>query len=206
MHSQMGPAKSFSRVALWALSLPLAFVLIAHAAVTPLGPGTAAPTWKELPGIDGAKHSLADLDDAKVVVVAFTCNTCPFAQSYEERFSTFAKKYADRGVEFVAINCNLDEDDLLPAMKERAKAQGFAFPYLHDASQSVGRAFGAKVTPHLYVLDKDRKIAYVGSFDDARKPERVTKEYVVDAVEALLSGKEVPVAKTRATGCSIRYE
>ncbi|MFO0945529.1 MAG: thioredoxin family protein [Planctomycetota bacterium] len=175
-------------------------------AADPIAPGTPAPAWNSLPGVDGKPHSLADISTDKIVVVAFTCNSCPFAVAYEDRFIDFAKEYGAKGVEFVAINVNNEEADGFPMMQSRAKEKGFNFPYLHDSSQKIGHAYGARVTPHLYVLDRDRKIAYVGAFDNARKPEKVTKKYLHDAVDALLKGQSPAVPKTNAAGCSIRYE
>lgn len=171
-----------------------------------VGPGSNAPAWHDLPGVDDKRHSLADLDREKLVVVAFTCNSCPFAVSYEDRLTEFAKEYGPKGVEVVAINVNTEEEDRLPAMKVRASEKGFPFPYLFDETQAIGHAYGAKVTPHLFVLDRERKIAYVGAFDNSRRPEKVTKQYVRDAVNALLAGEKPAVTKTNATGCSIHYE
>lgn len=173
---------------------------------TPLAPGSVAPAWENLVGVDDGKHSLADLKDAAIVVVAFTCNSCPFAKDYEDRFIAFAKKYAERGVRLVAMNVNTEEADRLPAMKARAKEKSFPFPYLYDPTQKIGMAYGARVTPHLFILDKERKIAYVGAFDNARRAANVKKRYVEDAVEALLAGKTPQESQTRAAGCTIHYE
>ncbi|MEQ8787713.1 MAG: thioredoxin family protein [Pirellulaceae bacterium] len=148
----------------------------------------------------GKEIALGDYKDAKVVVVNFTCNICPVAVAYEDRFIEFAKEYQDKGVAFVAINVNTTED--LEAMKQRAEEKGFNFPYAYDASGDSCRAYGAQVTPHLFVLDKDRTLAYVGAFDDSMK--KPTKTYVKDAVDALLSGKKVDVTTTKAVGCGIR--
>ena len=140
------------------------------------------------------------------MVVAFTCNHCPVAVAYEDRFIKFAKEYEDKGVVFVAINVNNMEDDKLPAMIERAKEKDFPFAYLHDDSQEIGKAFGAAKTPHLFVLDGDRKVAFIGAFDDKMDAKGVKKHYVEDAVDAVLAGTEVAVTKTPAHGCGIRYE
>ena len=172
----------------------------------PLVPGAPAPAWTGLPGTDDKAHSLSDLDAAPVVVVAFTCNDCPFAESYEDRLIDFAEAYASRGVALVAINVSTEPANRMPAMKTRAAAKGFPFPYLFDASQRIGKAYGAKVTPHIFVLNKKRKVAYVGAFDDSRVLDRVKHQYVQEAVEALLDGKEPAVEKTRAVGCLIHYE
>jgi peroxiredoxin len=167
--------------------------------------GDKAPQFADLEGTDGKRHGLPDFADAKVLVVAFTCNTCPMARSYEKRFVEFAREYQDDGVTFVAINCNTGPADRLEAMKERASERGFEFPYLHDPSQAVGRAYGATVTPHLFVLDKNRRIAYMGAFDDKQDPAKVKRRYVRDATDALLAGREPEIAETRQFGCAIQY-
>ena len=104
--------------------------------------GDAAPDWSGLVGTDEKKHSLTDLKGKEVVVICFTCNTCPYAVDYEDRLIALAKKFAaeDARCALVAINANKVKDDLLPAMQERAKSKGFNFPYLHDESQQVARA------------------------------------------------------------------
>src|SRR6476660_4487014 len=95
-----------------------------------LSVGDPAPAWRDLPGVDGKKHSLADLQDRDVVVVVFMCNSCPAAQDYEDRLLAFAKQYtAGPGskVALVAINVNTVPEDRLPKMKERADERGFTF-------------------------------------------------------------------------------
>jgi peroxiredoxin len=168
--------------------------------------GDDAPAWRNLPGTDGKTHSFEDLADAKAIVVAFTCNHCPVAVAYEDRFIEFAKAYKAKGVEFVAINVNNLEEDKLPAMKVRAEEKGFPFPYLYDASQKIGRDYGATATPHLFVLDQNRKVVYKGQFDDKQAADKATRKYVPDAVDAVLAGKEPPVAETPASGCSIKWD
>lgn len=162
--------------------------------------GTKAPEFKGLAGVDGKDYSLAEMKDAKVVVVCFTCNRCPVAVAYEDRFVEFSKQYAAKGVKFVAINANKRTEDLA-VMKTRAEEKGFNFPYVFDPSGKSATEFGARVTPHLFVLDQDRKVAYVGAFDDDQ--EKPSKKYVIDAVDALLAGKKIDTTKTRAVGCGI---
>ncbi len=168
--------------------------------------GAAAPDWSGLTGVDGRLHSLADYKSAKVVVIAFTCNHCPVAQMYEDRFVRFAKGYKRGGVQFVAINCSLLPPDNLEKMKKRAREKGFTFDYLADPSQQTGRDYGATVTPQLFVLDQKRTIAYMGRFDDDIEPDKVRREFVVDAVKALLAGKRPATEETLAAGCGIEYE
>lgn len=173
---------------------------------TELALGDKAPAWKKLEGIDGKAHSLADLKDAKAVVVVFTCNHCPVAKAYEERLVALDRDYKDKGVALVAINVSNAEVDKLPAMKERAEEKGFEFSYLYDPSQEIGRAYGAKVTPHAFLLDKEKKLVYRGAIDDSQKAEKVEKHSLRDALDAVLAGKKPAVAETDQFGCGIGYE
>ena len=167
--------------------------------------GQPAPKFVGLIGIDGKSHSLDDYKSAKVIVIAFTCNHCPVAQMYEDRFIRFANAQKKRGVVFVAISSSLLPPDSLEKMRERATQKGFDFPYLSDPTQEIGKAYGATVTPQLFVLDRERNIAYMGKFDDDIEPEKVQRSYVREAVHALLDGKRPDPSETRATGCGIEY-
>jgi peroxiredoxin len=167
-----------------------------------LSVGDAAPAWSDLPGVDDQTHSLADLENKDVVVVVFTCNHCPVAVAYEDRIIEFTKNCSDK-VAVVAICVNDYDADKLPEMKERAKNKGFNFTYLYDESQKSGRAFGATVTPEFFVLNKERKVVYMGAMDDnMNKP---TVSYLEQAVSAILKGEQPPKAETRARGCSVKY-
>ena len=168
--------------------------------------GDKPVAWKDLEGVDGKTHSLSDYKDAEVLVIAFTCNHCPVANAYEARFNEFAGAYKDKKVQFVAISVSDSDVDSLENMTERAKEKGYKFDYLQDLSQETARAYGALVTPHLYVLDRDRKIAYMGAFDNSMNPAKVEKHYVKDAVEALLKGKEPEVKESLQFGCGIQYK
>jgi peroxiredoxin len=162
--------------------------------------GAKAPEFKGLPGVDGKEYSLAEMKDAKAIVVCFTCNICPVAVAYEDRFVEFSKKYAAKGVKFVAINCNKNSEDLA-VMKTRAEEKGFNFPYVFDKSGKVATEYGAKRTPELYVLDGHHNVVYHGSFDD--KQNGPTKNFVADAVDAVLAGKKPSVTANTAFGCGI---
>jgi peroxiredoxin len=170
--------------------------------------GDVVPAWKDLPGTDGRLHSWNDVADRAAVVVAFTCNSCPYAVDYERRIDDLARKHAGKGarVAVVAINSNLIPEDAPEAMKRRAEERGFAFPYLFDGSQEVAKSFGAVRTPEFFVLDRQRRIVYMGAFDDATKPEDVTKRHVEDAIDALLAGRDVTVKETAPVGCLIRFD
>jgi peroxiredoxin len=172
-----------------------------------LSVGDPAPAWAGLPGVDGKSHALTDLRDKRAVVLAFTCNSCPVAVGYEDRIIAFAKKYAgpDAPVALVAVNVNTVEEDRLPKMKERAREKGFTFPYLYDETQQIARDYGATTTPEFFVLDKDRKVAYMGAMDDASPPAAAGKHFLEDAVKAVLAGGKPAVAETFPRGCLIRY-
>ncbi|MBX7103229.1 MAG: thioredoxin family protein [Gemmataceae bacterium] len=169
--------------------------------------GDAAPAWADLPGVDGKKHSLAGLKDKSVVVVFFTCNSCPAAVAYEDRIIALVKKHGEnRGkVAFVGINVNTVEADRLDKMIDRAKARGFNFPYLYDESQKIARDYGASYTPEFFVLGPDRRVAYMGAMDDKSPPVGATKNFLDDAIEATLAGRKPEVPESLARGCMIRF-
>lgn len=165
----------------------------------------------KLPSVDGSQVSLADYPDAKGFIVVFTCNTCPFAQAYESRIMALNDRFAGQGFPVIAINPNnpdLQPGDSFDKMKQRAEAKGYTFPYLLDKGQEVYPAYGATRTPHVYLLEKsggDYLVRYIGAIDDNHQdPSSVETPYVTRAVEAILNGEEVPVATTRAIGCSIK--
>lgn len=169
--------------------------------------GDDAPSWSNLEGTDGKKHSLDDLKEHDVVVVVFTCNSCPVAVIYEDRIIAMAKEHAgeDSSVAVVAINVNTGSDDALPAMKARAEKKKFPFAYLYDPSQEIARQFGANYTPEYFVLDQDRKVVYMGAMEDKIPPGEPTKQYLADAIRAVVAGKQPPISETRAVGCRIKF-
>ena len=195
----------------WILVLSVAVLATATVAAgqynSVLSIGDDAPAWADLPGTDGKKHALADLRDKDVVVVVFTCNSCPAAELYEDRAIAFAKKYCgpmDK-VALVAINVNTIPEDRLDKMTERAKEKEFTFPYLYDETQKIGKKYGAGFTPEFFVLNKARKIVYMGALDDKTPPAAAKNPYVELAVQAALKGEKPAVAETLARGCKIRY-
>ena len=179
--------------------------------------GAIAPDFN-LPGADGRDWALKDFASAKALVVVFTCNHCPTAQYYEERLKQLVSDFRDRGVAVVAISPNdpksvrLDElgwadlSDSLAEMKQRAKDHQFNFPYLYDGdTETVSRAYGPVATPHVFVFDAARKLRYVGAIDDSERPQHVKVHYLRDALEAMLTGHEPPVTKTKIVGCSVKW-
>ena len=165
----------------------------------------------KLKNIDGKTVSLSDYSNAKGFLVIFTCNSCPYAVAYEDRIIALDKKYSKLGVPVIAINPNnpsIQPKDSFDQMKVRAKQKGFTFPYLLDEGQNVFPEYGAKRTPHVYLLEKTAKgnlVKYIGAIDDNyADAASVEVRYVENAVDAMLEGKEINVKTTKAIGCSIK--
>lgn len=181
--------------------------------------GQKAPDFAALTGVDEKQHGLADYRDAKAVVVVFTCNHCPVAKAYEDRLITIQADYKAKGVEIVAINSNSPKkqpQDSLEKMKERAagndlgdwreKKGPFNYPYLFDATQKVARAYGATCTPHVFVLDSERKVAYMGAVDDNMDAKKAKEPHLRSALDAVLEGKKPPKTETKEFGCGIKWD
>jgi peroxiredoxin len=168
---------------------------------------TEAPPF-DLPGVDGANHSLDEYADAPALAVVWSCNHCPYVQAWEGRMIELQREYGDRGFRLVAINSN-DADsypeDSFDEMRKRAERQGFNFDYLYDEEQSVLRAYGAERTPEVFLFDRDRKLVYHGAIDDSRDETEVSQRYLRDAIEAILAGEEPPVRETPPVGCSVKW-
>ncbi len=212
-----------SIIALCLLAFAFAFPGLSQAdeKISPLEIGSPAPAF-DLPGVDGKNHTLADYADADVLAVLFTCNHCPSAQGAESRVKKLVNGYAkaDASFQLIAISPNdplsvrLNElgyavyGDTLEEMKKHARDQEFNFPYLYDGeTQSVSTAYGCVATPHVFIFDKERKLRYQGRFDDSKFGEdnTVQVEDARIAIDALLAGKPVANATTRAHGCSTKW-
>ncbi len=161
-----------------------------------------------LRNIDGRMISLGSYPHAKGFIVIFTCNHCPYAQLYEQRIIDLHRKFNPKGFPVIAINPNdpkLFPDDSFEEMQRRATDKQYPFVYLFDSTQTVYPLFGARRTPHVYVLDQKRIVRYIGAIDDKpENPAEVTKRYVEDAVNALLRGERPDPEFTLAIGCPIR--
>ena len=160
---------------------------------------------------DGNMVSYADYPEAKGFIVIFTCNTCPFAVASEDRIITLDAEFKDKGYPVIAINPNdpsVQPDDTFELMQAKAKDKGFTFPYLYDESKTVYSQYGAKKTPHVYLLQKENGkniVKYIGAIDDnVRNGAAVKETFLANAINELLAGKEVTLKETKAIGCSIK--
>ena len=170
--------------------------------------GDQAPDF-DLRGVDGYSYSLDSFREANFLIVAFTCNHCPYVVGSEDRIKRLQIDYINRGVSLVCINSNEDEqhtDDSFEKMVERARDQEFRFPYLRDETQRVALAYGALRTPHFFLFDAERRLRYTGRMDDnPRTPGAETTHELRDAIEAVLAGKNPPVEKTNPIGCNVKW-
>jgi peroxiredoxin len=171
--------------------------------------GEHAPDFS-LPGVDGKTWTLSDFDDAKLLIVVFSCNHCPFVVGSEDRMNALYADYRPKGVAMIAINSNEEANhptDSFDHMVQRARDKGFRFPYARDESQQVAKAYGALRTPHFYVFDEDRTLRYTGRMDDnPRQPGSETTRELRDALDALLDGREPPVTLTNPIGCNVKWK
>ena len=172
--------------------------------------GDIATDFK-LKNIDDKIVSLADYKDAKGFIIVFTCNTCPVSVANEDRIIALDKKYKEKGYPVIAINPNnpaVQPGDSFALMKVRAKEKGFTFPYLFDEGQKIYPQYGATATPHIYILKKEQeglRVKYIGAIDDSSRRSNMVKiKYAENALDALLSGKEIETTHTKAIGCSIK--
>lgn len=160
-----------------------------------------------LRGTDDKIYSLTSFDNAKGFVIIFTCNHCPYSKAYEDRIIALQNKYKEKGIEVIAINPNNPasyEADSFENMKIRAKEKNFNFPYLFDDGQKIFPKYGATKTPHVFLLNADKKVEYIGAIDNSTEESTVSKKYLEDAIDALLAGKKIKVTTTKAIGCSIK--
>jgi thiol-disulfide isomerase/thioredoxin len=170
--------------------------------------GAKAPAFSLVNAVDGSTVAMK-ADDGRLKVVVFTCNQCPYAKAFESRIIDIAKRFNEKGVRFYAVNPNDDakySEESLASMKARAVEKGYPFPYLKDGDSSIARAYGARVTPHVFLVDGAGTIRYRGYVDDSAKPEERKTTGLTDALNALLNGREIATNDTRAFGCTIKWK
>lgn len=200
--------KFFGLIALLAVSA--SFVLYTPGPGEGLKVGDKAPDFT-LQHVDGNSYTLSQLGShIKGYIIAFTCNTCPYAVMYEDRLKALHVKYADLGYPVIAVNPNdvdVKPEDNFTAMQQRHQENNLMFMYFQDSKQEVFPQFGATKTPHIYVLDRDLTVQYIGAIDDnPQYPGKVKVKYVEDAIEAMRNGTAPEVKMTKAVGCSIKVK
>ncbi len=166
-----------------------------------------------LKNVDNNKVSLASMTDTKGYIVIFTCNHCPYAKLYEDRFIALHNAYAPKGFPVIAINPNdpaASPEDSFENMQKRAKEKNYPFVYLFDETQEVAKTYGATKTPHIYLLVKENGkniVKYIGALDDnPSDANKVKIKYVEEAIAAVTAGKPVKITTTKAIGCGIKWK
>jgi peroxiredoxin len=171
--------------------------------------GRDAPDF-DMPGVDSKNYSLADFTEAKLLIVVFSCNHCPYVIGSEDRMNRLYEDYAPRGAAMIAINSNEEVNhptDSFEHMVARAEEKGFKFAYVRDESQDVAKAYGALRTPHYYVFDANRKLRYTGRMDDnPRQAGAETTHELRDALDALLAGETPETPLTNPIGCNVKWK
>ena len=172
-----------------------------------LSPTTTAPDFT-LPDTEGAEHHLADRAGSPATVVVFTCNHCPYALAWHERIAAVARDYAAR--EVAVLNVSSNDAERYPAdsyekMQERVRSEGWPMPYLYDESQDVARAYGARTTPDVFVLDAELRLRYRGAPDGDYENPSLNAEWMRAALDAVLDGRDPEPAETEPVGCSIKW-
>jgi peroxiredoxin len=188
----------------------IAALLASPALALALATGDAIPsTETKLENVDGKKLSIAEVAGEKGKLVIFTCNHCPYVKAWEDRIAALGNEYSKKGIGVIAINSNdpaKNPEDGLEGMKERAEDKKLGFPYAVDADSSVAKAFGATKTPEVFLFDATGKLAYHGAVDDNSGDATAVKDhYLKNALEAVVNGKPVEVAETKALGCGIKF-
>ena len=184
--------------------------VIANAQINTITPGTPAPAFN-LPGVNGKNISFSSFPEAKGYIVVFTCNTCPVSKAYEQRIMNLNAKYAKMGFPVIAINPNdpqVSSGDDFESMKERANSKSYQFPYLYDKGQVTTNAYGARTTPHIFLVEKKNNtnmVVYTGAIDNDPQNENSNKEnYLENAIAAIAEGKSPALTSTKSIGCTVK--
>jgi peroxiredoxin len=171
--------------------------------------GQTAPDF-ELHDTDGDAHSLMEGGGWPATVVVFTCNHCPYALAWHDRLLDAARGYADQGVRFLFVNPNDAErypGDSYEAMQERVREDGgWPAPYLHDETQEVARAYDAKTTPDLFVVDGEGRLRYRGAPDSDHGDPSQNAAWLRGALDAVIAGEEPGTPETEPVGCSVKWK
>ena len=158
--------------------------------------------------VSGKEISLNDLMDKNGLLVIFSCNTCPYVLAWQDRYPILAKQCKDNNIGFILVNSNeakRESDDSYDAMKAHAKEYNYSFSYTVDKNSELANEFGATRTPHTFLFDNKSKLVYQGGIDDNHKDiSAVTKPYLINAINAVVSKKEITHTILRSPGCSIK--
>lgn len=178
---------------------------------TMLGLGTPVPEFALDDAVSGRRVSPADFGDAAALLVMFICNHCPFVKHVLPELGRLERDYRLRRLALVAINANdvrVYPADAPAEMKKLAGEQGWGFPFLHDETQDVAKAFRAACTPDFFLFDRGRALVYRGQLDDSRPGNGVpvTGKDLRGAIDATLAGRPAPAEQRPSIGCNIKWK
>ena len=173
--------------------------------------GTPAPAFELRDVVSGQTYSLSSFLDKTALLIMFICRHCPYVVHVDQELAKIGRDYLNTGLGILAISSNDPAgypDDAPPRLKEMAQRLGFTFPFCHDETQEVAKAYRAACTPDFYLFDRDRRLVYHGQLDDSRpsngKP--VTGRDLRTAIQAVLTGKPVDGPQRPSIGCSIKWK
>lgn len=171
--------------------------------------GSKAPGFT-LKATDGKTYTLYDFSDAKILVIFFTCNHCPYVLGSDETTRRTAEKFAPQGVKFIAINSNSPntyEEDSFENMVKRMEQNKFPWLYLYDDTQNIARTYGALRTPHFFVFNEERKLVYTGrGVDNPRETDKMTVNDLENALEQICAGQKITTPITNPIGCNVKWD
>ena len=191
---------------IWVLPL----MLLTAAIAGELKIGSEMPLAEvKMTDVGGKNVSLKDAMGENGLLVVFSCNTCPWVNAWEDRYISVSKLSQKKGVGMIAINSNegsRENGDGMNDMQARAKKAKYDFYYTVDEGSKLASAFGASLTPHIYLFNNKGTLVYRGAIDDnARRPKKVEKPWLMDAINAMVAGDKINTTSTKALGCSIKY-
>ena len=170
--------------------------------------GAPCPDFSLL-SVDDKQYSLGDFASSKALLVAFICNHCPYVRAIEDRLLALSGAFDGKTLQIVGI-CSNDAktypDDAKEALRKRAQEKNYGFPYLVDVDQTVAKAFDAVCTPDLFLYDQQRRLFYHGQLDDNWQDHKsVKREFLKEAIQAIVDGKKPPSEQKPSMGCSIKW-
>ena len=191
---------------IWVLPL----MLLTAAVAGELKIGSEMPLAEvKMTDVGGKNVSLKDAMGENGLLVVFSCNTCPWVNAWEDRYISVSKLSQKKGVGMIAINSNegsRENGDGMNDMQARAKKAKYDFYYTVDEGSKLASAFGASLTPHIYLFNNKGTLVYRGAIDDnARRPKKVENPWLMDAINAMVAGDKINTTSTKALGCSIKY-
>lgn len=162
----------------------------------------------KMKNVDEKEVSINEVQGEKGTLIIFSSTHCPFVLGWQDAMVELGNTYQDKGVGVIFINSNnpATAGDTYESMQKMAKAEGYKFPFVVDATSDVARNFGASKTPDVFLFDADDKLIYKGAIGEGgQKPKPGGEAYLQNALDALLAGTSVPKTESKAVGCSIKF-